>query len=182
MTTLELNPIPASPEDKPVAKPSVVEIVERSIAAKADVSALTDLYLKLRNAKSDLAAQAKEKGAPINEGLAIIENHFLGLMLEMKVDSLKNEKGTPYKAEVPSVTVADNAVFVDYVLTNALSGLAVSDQAREAIKNHIINSGHMALIEARASKSAVEAFLEETKELPPGLNRRVDVKVNVRSS
>lgn len=181
MTTLELNPIPTDAPAQPAA-PSVVDIVQRSIESGADVSVLTGLYLKLRDAKSDLATQAKAKGAPINEGLSMIENHFLGLMIDMKVDSLKNAAGTPYKAEVPSVTVADNMVFVDFVLTNALSGLQVSDQAREAIKTHIIDSGHLALIEARASKSAVEAYLEETKELPPGLNRRVDVKVNVRAS
>lgn len=182
MTTLELNPIPSEDPTPTPAVKTVADIVQQQIDSGADVSVLTELYLKLRNAKSDLATQAKEKGAPINDGLSKIENHFLGLMIDMKVDSLKNEAGTPYKAEVPSVTVADNMVFVDFVLTSALSSLNVSDAARQAIKDHIIDSGHLALIEARASKSAVEAFLEETKELPPGLNRRVDVKVNVRAS
>lgn len=180
MTTLELNPIPTEQEAQPA--PSLVDIVGHHIENGTDVSELTALYLKLRDAKSDLQAQAKERMAPINQGLEMIETHFLSLMLDMKVDSLKNEAGTPYKSEVPSVTVADNSAFMDFVLTNALAGLQVSEEAREAIKNHMIESGHLALIEARASKSAVEAYLEETKELPPGLNRRVDVRVNVRAS
>lgn len=180
MTTLELNPIPTAQEAQPA--PSLVDIVGHHIENGTDVSELTALYLKLRGAKADLENQAKERLAPIKQGLELIESHFLTLMLDMKVDSLKNEAGTPYKSEVPSVTVADNAAFIDFVLSSALEGLQVSDQACEAIKNHMIESGQLALLEARASKSAVEAFLEETKELPPGLNRRVDVRVNVRAS
>lgn len=194
---LELNPIPAAaPKSKKAAAPaaaetpapaaatapSVVDIVKNGIATGADIATLTGLYLKLRAAKQDLDKQAKAKLAPLNEAMDLIEGHFLEKMNEMSVDSLKNAAGTPYKQESVSITVADNSAFVDYVLTRALSGLQVTDAAKEAIKNAIIDSGQLALIEARASKTACEAYLEEMQELPAGLNRRSEFKVNVRAS
>lgn len=184
--TLELKPIPADAAAKPAdaapAAPTVADLVRKYIASGADVSVLTGLYLKLRGSKKDLDEQAKKKTAPVVEGMDLIETHFLAKMLELGVDSLKNEAGTPYKTEKVTVTVADNSAFIDYVLTRALAGLAVTDAAKEAIKNVLIDSGQLALIEARASKSAVEALLEETQELPAGLNRRVEAAVNIRAS
>lgn len=180
--TLELKPIPTADEAAPKAAPTITDLVKNYIDSGADISVLTALYLKLRNSKKDLDEQAKKKTGPITAGLDLIENHFLAKMLELKVDSLKNEAGTPYRSEKTSITVADNGAFVDYVLTRALSGLAVSDAAKEAIKNAMLDSGQLALIEARAAKSAIEALMEETKELPPGLNHRVEATVNVRAS
>lgn len=183
--TLELKPIPAEPAQAPApatAAPTVVDIVKNGIATGADVATLTGLYLKLRAAKQDLDKQAKAKLAPLNESMDLIENHFLAKMNEMSVDSLKNAAGTPYKQESVSITVADNSAFVDFVLTRALQGLQVTDQAKEAIKNVIIDSGQLALIEARASKTACESYMEEVGELPAGLNRRSEFKVNVRAS
>ena len=189
MTVLQLNPIPGKSEaapaaaTKPPAGSTVVDIVTKALNSGADVTALTALYLKLRNAKKDLDEQAKAKTGPINQSMDMIEAHFLAKMNELKVDSLKNESGTPYRAQSVSVTVADNAAFLDFVLTRALSAIPnLSDAARDAVKNAMVESGQFALVEARASKSAVEAYLEETKELPPGLNRRVEDKVNIRAS
>lgn len=185
--TLELKPIPdAAPAAQAAPAnegfPSLTDLVKRYIDNGADIATLTALYLKLRNSKKDLDEQAKKKTGPIVAGMDLIENHFLAKMLEMKVDSLKNDAGTPYRSEKVSITVADNSAFVDYVLDRALQALPVTPEARDAIKAAMIDSGQLALIEARASKSAIEALMEETKELPPGLNHRVEATVNVRAS
>ena len=188
--TLELNPIPGNDTAKPAAAntapaagTTVLDIVTKAVQAeKPDVAQLTGIYLKLRNTKKDLEAQAKAKIQPLNQGMELIEGFFLSKMLELGVDSLKNEAGTPYRSEKVSITVADNMTFVDFVLDRALSSLPISEQARGAIKQAMVDSGQLALIEARASKSAVEAYLEETKELPPGLNHRVEATVNVRTA
>lgn len=196
MATLQLNPLPDAPDAGDNAATAVVEdaaevapdhpvlaLVKRALAAeKPDMSNLTMFYLKLRNAEKDLAQQAKIKRAPLAQGMDLIEAKFLEVMLSLGVDSLKNEVGTPYKTEAVSITVADNSAFVDFVLDRALESLPVSPEVHATIKRAIIESGQLALIEARASKSAVEALLEETHELPPGLNRRVEVKVNVRTA
>lgn len=186
MATLELNPIPQAAPAVAAAKPApradVVTIVKGAIEKGAGINQLTALYLKLRGAKKDLEEQAKAKTRPINEALEALESHFLDKMNEMGVDSLKNEAGTPYRSERVSITVADNAAFVDFVLTRALEALPVKPEARETIKRVILESGQLSLIEARASKSAVEAFMQEAGELPPGLNHRVEATVNVRSA
>jgi hypothetical protein len=182
-TVLELKPIPqgAAPAT-PAPAPTVDVIVARAIAGGASVAKLTGLYLKLRDAGKDLTLQAKTRMAPIQAGMAAIEAYFLDQMNKLQVDSLKNEAGTPYRTEHVAVTVADVSVFLDYVLTRALAGLPLAESAREAIKKAMVDSGQLTLIEARASKSAVEALLQETKELPPGLNRRSELVVNVRAA
>ena len=187
MTTLELKPIPqwsqAPVNIKPEATPklSVVDIVTRAIEGGADMAKLTEIYLKLRNAAKDLDEQLKAKKAPIKIGLDLIESHFLARMNELKVDALKNEAGTPYRSKKVSITVADNEAFMDFVLSRALESVPINATAREAIKNAILESGQLALLEARCSKSAVEALMEETQALPPGLNHRVESTVNVRA-
>lgn len=185
--TLELKPIPTGdPEAKTTtaepAAPSIDQMVQGAIDSGKDAAYLTKLYLRLRGGKKDLEEKAKSKIAPINKGLELIETHFLKLMLEMGVDSLKNEAGTPYKTTKTSITVADNEVWLDFVLTRALSALPLKPEMLAKVKQAMIESGQFALIESRASKSAVEALMEETQELPPGLNHRAETAVNVKAS
>lgn len=187
-TKLELNPIPGE-ADAPVQNTTpptgttVVDIVQRQLSAEEpSMVTLTATYLKLRHAKKDIDEQAKTRTAPITQAMDLIEGFMLGKMNELGVDSLKNESGTPYRSERVSVTLADAPAFMDFVLDRALQALPIKPEAREAIKEAMIESGQLALLEGRPSKSAVEALLEETQELPPGLNRRVEATVNVRSA
>lgn len=184
-TTLDLKPIPTASPSKaaPPTGTSVVDIVQRLLSAdEPNIATLTATYLKLRNAKKDIEGQAKERIAPISQGMDLIEGFMLERMNTMGVDSLKNEAGTPYKSERVSLTIADSQAFLDNVLDRALQSLPIKPEAREAIKMAMIESGQLALLEVRPSKSAIEALLEETQELPPGLNRRVEATVNVRSA
>ena len=182
--TLELKPIPgteSAPVETPKAPPSVLDIVTNAVNGGADMAALTSLYLKVRNAKSDLSAQAKKRMAPLDESMELLENTFLAKMTEMGVDSLKNANGTPYKTTKTSITTADAPLYVDFVLTRAMAGLPLTDAAKEKIKQAMIDSGAMMLLETRPAKLAVEALVEETKVLPPGLNQRKEFAVNVRA-
>lgn len=182
--TLELKPIPGGdqPTTEAPTKPAIDKIVEAAIAAKTPIDKLTALYLKLRNGEADLKKQAAEKVGPIKTGMELLENHFLAQMLELGVDSLKNAAGTPYKSNKVSITVADNEAWLNFVLDRALSALPIKPEMLTKIKEAMLESGQLALIEARASKTAVEALLEETKILPDGLNRREETTVNVRAS
>lgn len=180
-TVLQLNPIPEAHATGESTHP-LVALVDRAVTAeKPNMEQITGIYLKLRAAEKDLKVKAQEKAAPLATSMTRIEAFLLAKMNELGVDSLKNDAGTPYRSERVTVTVADNAAFVDFVLERALQSLPVSPEARASIVQAIVNSGQFALIEARASKTAVEALLEETGELPPGLNRRVEDTVNVRA-
>lgn len=191
---LELKPIPGAAEAPPSPPPaaaapvSILDQVKAAIEAAGKegsgvtLATLTALYIKIRDAKKDIDEQAKAKTAPLTQSIDALEAYFLDQMNKMGLDSLKNEAGTPYKSERSSVTVADNEAYVGWVLDKALEALPVTPEARNAVKTAIMDSGALAFIESRASKSAVEAFMEETKQLPPGLNRRVESVVNVRAS
>lgn len=180
-TVLQLNPIPEAPAAVEATHP-LLALVERAVTAeKPNVEQITSIYLKLRAAEKDLKTKAAAKIAPLAAGMERIEAFLLAKMEELGVDSLKNDAGTPYKSERVTISVADNAAFVDFVLDRALQSLPVSAEARASIVQAIVNSGQFALIEARASKTAVEALVEETGELPPGLNRRAENTVNVRA-
>lgn len=183
---LELKPIPdaeakpAQPQGQPT---SVLDMVKAAIAQGADMTQLTALYVKLRNAKKDIDEQAKAKTSPLVSAMDAIEAHFLAKFLEMGVDSVKTEAGTPYTSDKTSVTVADNEAWLKWVLDKALEPLQqLQPQAREALREAMLNSGAFAFLEARAAKTAVESYLTETQQLPPGLNRRVETVVNVRAS
>lgn len=188
---LELKPIPGA-EQAPAASQTpnrtIFDDVKDIIAAAGKegsgvtLGTLTALYIKIRNAKKDIDEQAKAKTTQLTQSIDALEAFFLAKFNELDVDSVKTEAGTPYKAEKTSVTVADNQAFVDWVLTKALEELPVTPEARNAVKKAIMDSGALAYIESRASKTAVEAYLEETQQLPPGLNRRVEATVNVRAS
>lgn len=194
---LELKPIPgadeapaasAAPEPAPAHPPSILDQVKTAISAAdtpdsgVTMGTLTGLYIRLRDAKKDVDEQAKAKTSPLVQSMDALESYFLQQFHKLGVDSVKTEAGTPYKSERTSVTVADNQAFVDWVLSKALEALPVPPEARNAVKAAIMDSGALAYIESRASKTAVEAYLEETKQLPPGLNRRVEATVNVRAS
>jgi hypothetical protein len=186
---LELNPIPGAEqtpqpaEAAPPATKTIHDMVKDAIAAGADIGTLTGLYVKLRNAKKDIDEQAKAKTSPLVAGMETIEAHFLAEFQKLGVDSMKTEFGTPYSQAKSSVTVADNEAWVTWVLNKALEPLKqLTPEARDVIRQSMLDSGALAFLEARAAKSAVEAYLEETKELPPGLNRRVETVVNVRAS
>lgn len=186
--TLELKPIPAdntpaaSTEAEPTAAPNVLDKITAAIEAGADMTTLTRAYLKLRGAKQDLEAQAKKKLTPIVASMDLIENHMLAKMDELGVDSLKNESGTPYRTTKVSITKTDNEEFINYVLTRALSGMPLKQAQLDVIKQAILDSGQLALVDARPAKTAIESLLENTGELPPGLARRAEYAVNIKAS
>lgn len=181
--TLELKPIPEAAPAAPAAsqEPDILAIVKAQIEGGADMAKLTALYLKLRNKKKDLDTLAKQKAAPLTASMDLIEAKFLATMQELGTDSLKNASGTPYKTIKTSITIADGPAYMDFVLTRALAGLTVSDAAKEKIKEAMIESGQLSLIEARAAKTAVEQLMMETQMLPDGLAKRDEVAVNVRA-
>lgn len=117
-------------------------------------------YIAIRDKKSELTKGHKEELKPYNEALGKLENHFLAAMQQDNLQSLNAGGGTAFQATRTSVTVADWDAFYKWVAEN--------------------KAPHF--LDHRASKSAVEEYLEETGELPPGLNRNSSIIVNVRRS
>lgn len=129
-------------------------------APQGIIGTLVEGYIKLRDKKAELKAKHDAEMAPINAMMDKIEVHLLAKMQEQGVESYKTGIGTAYTATRTSVTCADGAGFIAWA----------------------IETGNTHMIERRAVKTAVDEFVAQNKDLPPGLNYRSEVCVNVRRS
>ncbi len=123
------------------------------------IKALILQYVKLRYEKSQLKDRHKEELAPFEQALAGLESVFMVEMDKNDVDSVSARGvGTIYRS------TRSNATVVDFDL----------------LKAHVLEHGSWELLQARVSAPAVEAYLEDTGELPPGVNITRIMKINVR--
>lgn len=105
-------------------------------------------YLELRDEVEAIDRKAKAKKAELTKIMVDIENWFALTAEEQGLKTIPTLAGTAYWAVHTSASVAEAAVFRDYVISN---------QAWD-------------LIETRASKTAVKSFIEGHGEPPPGVN------------
>lgn len=121
---------------------------------------LVEKYIELRDGKAKIAAKYKEDVAKIDVILDKIEAYILETFTEQGIDSAKTPKGTAYKSVRSSATVADWDATLDFIKANNLWNLLKHDVA----------------------KKAVEEYRDEHNDLPPGLNWREEIVINVRRS
>lgn len=125
-----------------------------------DVNKLVDSYIELRDKKAKIKAEYDLKVAEVDTVLDKIEAALLRVLNDTGVDSMRATSGTAYKSVRTSATVADWDAFLTFVKSN---------EAWE-------------MLERRAAKSAVEQYKAANEDLPPGLNYREEVVVNIRRS
>ena len=121
---------------------------------------LVENYVKLRDAKAQLKAEYDGKRAKLDEVMDQIEGNLLLKFQELGCESVRTAVGTAYKSTRCSATVAD----------------------WDTILDHVQQTDNWTLLDHRISKKAVEEYKEENGELPPGVNWREEVVVNVRRS
>jgi hypothetical protein len=124
------------------------------------VQEIIEKYIELRDKKSDLSAAYKKKVAGLDAALDQLEAILLEKLNEIGMDSAKGSTGTVYKSKRTSATVADWDYVLDYIQKNELWNM----------------------LEKRVSKQAVEQYVEEHGNLPPGINWREELVVNIRRS
>ena len=127
-------------------------------AAPPNLDNIVEKYIILRDRKAALKAKYDADVACIERGLEKCEFYFLTQMNRLGLESLPTVHGVPYKSKRTSATVADPAMFRAWVIENV--------------------QWHM--LDIKANKTAVVAYKEEHEDLPPGLNWREEVIVNVR--
>ena len=125
------------------------------------ISEAVEIYVQLRDKKAQLKAEYQEAVAPVQEKMDKLEQKFLEMMNTTGVDSIKTTSGTAYTSVKTSASVADKDAFFNYVKDN----------------------NEWALMEVRASSTAVKQFVEANEgEIPPGINLNTERTVNVRRS
>jgi len=120
---------------------------------------LVQKYKRLRDIKALYDKENKEKTAKVKEAMQKIENIILQHFEATGQSSSKTLYGTPYISLRESYSVGDREAYMDWVRDN----------------------GAWEFLESRVSKSAVDAYKEDTGELPPGINYSAERKINVRS-
>lgn len=121
---------------------------------------LVEKYIKLRDTKAQLSADFKSRTAKLDEVIGKIEGVLLSQFMDLGMESVRTKAGTAYKSTRVSATVADWDNVLDFIQRNELWNM----------------------LEHRVNKTAVEQFKEEHGDLPPGVNWREEVVVNVRRS
>jgi hypothetical protein len=140
--------------------PVVVEAMPHTdnTEAKAKLAQMVQKYIQLRDTKAALKKEFDGKVESIDKALSSCEAYFMTRMKELGLESLPTEFGVPYQSRRNSCSVND----------------------KQAFKQWLHDTGNWECADIRASKAAVEAFVEEHKDLPPGLNWHAEIVVNVR--
>jgi hypothetical protein len=122
------------------------------------IDELVSLYIKLRDRRAKRKAEyelddAKDKGFQEK-----IEAKLMAYFNETGVESARTDAGTAFKSVKISATVADRDSYMPWAME------------------------HPEFLPSSVNKSAVEAYLESTGELPPGVNVSRVATINVRRS
>lgn len=124
------------------------------------IDELVERYIKIRDSKKAIKEQYDADVAKLDAAMEKIEAYLLKKMQEQGLESMPTSAGTAYKSIRSSATVADKPMFRQFCIDN--------------------DAWHLA--DLRASSVEVSKHLEETEDLPPGVNFRQSVTVNVRRS
>jgi len=126
--------------------------------AKPKVDDVIAAYVTLRDKKKGVEARHKEELAPLKEQMFKLENWLHRELLAQGVSSFKTKLGTAFVQKNTSMSVAD------------------WEETLPFIKEHDLWD----FLEARVSKSAVQDYIESTKQVPPGISIRVEEVVRIR--
>ena len=124
------------------------------------LSEAVSIYIKMRDKKAQMKAEFDASVAPLNEKMEKLEAKLLDVFNKTGIDSVKTEFGTAYTTTRVTASVADREIFM----------------------THVRENDDWALLEVRASKTAVEQYRETHNDLPPGVSTREERVVNVRRS
>lgn len=115
-------------------------------------------YVKLRDKIKEIEAKNKEELAPYKETLEKLNSVLLGHLNTIGADNVGTSNGTVYKKLKKSASIADATAFWAWVVTN----------------------GEFDMIDKRANVQAVEAYIQEHGEAPPGINWSAMAEVGVQ--
>lgn len=124
------------------------------------IEELVEKYVALRDKKAQIKAKYDAEVAKVDDVLDRVEAALLKHFDSVGVESVSTKAGTAYKSTRNSATVGDWDSFLHFV------------QQQEAWN----------FLERRVSKTAVEEFRSANDDLPPGVNYRSEVVVNIRRS
>jgi len=122
------------------------------------LDSIIERYVKLRDKKAQMKAAFDASTADINTAMTRCEQVILQDLNDRGAESTSTKFGTAYKSVTTSVTAADGEMFMQFCIAN----------------------DRMDMLEKRPNKTAVEEYKAANDDLPPGINYRQAVSLNVR--
>lgn len=124
------------------------------------INDIVQKYIALRDKKAQMKKEYEDRVAGVESLMEKVEAVLLKHFEETGSEAIKTDAGTAYKSTRTSATVADwDAVFA-----------------------FIRDKEAWEMLEHRVNKKAVEEFKAANDDLPPGVNWRSEVVVNIRRS
>lgn len=122
------------------------------------LDSMVEKYIALRDKKAAMKKAYELEAEKIDTLLSRVEGILLKHFEETGTESAKTAAGTAYKSERTSATVADWDMVLGFI------------QSNEA----------WSMLDKRVNKTAVDEYRKANGDLPPGVNWRSEVVVNVR--
>ena len=119
---------------------------------------IVERYVQMRDRKAEMKAAYEASVAGLNTGMAKLENAIMATLNEQGVESVRTAAGTAFKSVSNSATIADWDMYLAFVKEN----------------------DRWDMLEKRCAKLAVEQYRAANDDLPPGVNWKSAVTVNVR--
>lgn len=118
---------------------------------------IVKLYVQLRDKRAAEKKAWEAVDTALAQKMEKLEAILLARYQEQGIESARTKYGTAYKTKVGYASVADRDVFFKWVMEN------------RAVE----------FLEARCNKSAVQQFIAEHNDLPPGVNWREEIHIRV---
>ena len=129
--------------------------------SKHDTNDIVAKYVELRDARSRLKKEFTEQDDKLKAAQEVIQTYLMSLMGELGVNSLNADAGTAYRSTSTKASIAD----------------------RHMVRNTVLATGNLDLLEMRASSAAVKQYMEEHDgAVPPGFSVFTEETVNIRRS
>lgn len=144
----------------PAATATTTTVTTVTTSPKPPMSAtvMVSKFLALRDRVEEIRTRQAEELAPYKQAMLDLEAQMLGVLNAQGVESMKSAPGTFFKTTRTSVTVSSFQEVLDFI------------RATDAWE----------LLEARVSKTAVAAIMEDTKLPVPGVTVTRETVVQVR--
>lgn len=125
-----------------------------------DLAKRVKQYVQVRDVLKRLEDEYNKKRAPLLEVQSLLSGILEHALDQNNAENVKTEHGTFYRSTRYTANLADPDAFMQYVIDN----------------------NKFELLDRRANATAVRAFAEKEKSLPPGCNLNAIRTVGVRRS
>ena len=133
--------------------------MEKEALESTPIERLTRVYIKMRENKSELEHELKDKIDKVDKDMRTIKAAILDHMKEIGAESLRTDAGLVYRTVKTTYSTSD----------------------WESMNKFILEHGVPELLEKRIQQSNMRAFLEENPDvLPPGLNANMEYSVTIK--